>query len=200
MKVKRKQLKEGCILSADILLFSPQPIMRKKTVLTKELLDVLEIFLIQDIQVEEKLVTGEAYIPTQLLDDEVEEVKEVGKLDEKSFINLYLEAVKKYKKAFERWDSGYKVDILEIRNMFLPLFEKIIDDAGSILSIHHYTKKEDYIFHHAVSVAVLSAFLGKKLNFSKGEWIQIGLAGAMADSGMSKIEKKNYYEKRSVNS
>lgn len=187
MKIKAKQLVEGCILSKDILLSSSQPFMRKKTVITSELLEIINIFLIEEVEVEEKLVTGERFIPEDIPEEEKVEEQKVKKV--LTFIDLYLEAVQKYKKAFEGWGSGNKIDILEIRNMFLPLFEKIVDQPSEVLSIHHYGTKEDYLYHHAVGVGVLSAFIAKKLELSQGEWIQAGLAGAMADSGMARIER-----------
>ncbi|UTW70595.1 hypothetical protein KHA80_10495 [Anaerobacillus sp. HL2] len=48
-------------------------------------------------------------------------------------------------------------------------------------------RQKDYIAHHAVSLGLLSAYIGLKFNYSKAEQIQLGIAGMMADCGMSKI-------------
>ncbi|WP_096202874.1 HD-GYP domain-containing protein [Bacillus sp. FJAT-45350] len=183
MRVNRKQLIEGCILKQDIKLLTGQPIMKKKTVLNDELIKVLDAFLVQDVVVEEKLVTGEAFHPPEFVEDEEKEES----IQEESFIDLYLKAVQIYKSEFLDWQAGKKVNFLEMRSILLPLFDKVIEKPSDILALHHYCSKDEYLYHHAVSVAVLASFIGRKLNFTRGEWIQIGIAGAMADSGMAKV-------------
>ncbi|WP_078429539.1 HD-GYP domain-containing protein [Alkalihalobacterium alkalinitrilicum] len=187
MKVKRNQLQEGCIVANDIFLLSHQPFIKKNTVLTKEMLEIINIFLIDTIDVETKLVTGERFIP-------VEEVHEgdirQNVIKEDEFSTMYLSAVQNYKKYFLGWQSGLKVNITDIRSLFLPLFENAMIYQSEIFKLHHYSTKKDYLYHHAVFVGILSALIAKSLNYTKAEWIQVGLAGVMADIGMSKVSIK----------
>jgi HD-GYP domain-containing protein (c-di-GMP phosphodiesterase class II) len=188
MKVKPNQLIEGCILADDILVETNQPIIRKNTILTPHLLKVIDVFLVDHVTVQSTLVDGTPFRPTEVI-EELDEKTAIEEFDQ-PFIDLYLQSVQNYKQQFINWQSGTKVDVLKVRNIIVPLIEKAVENSNHILMLHHYTTKQDYLFHHAVSVGVLSAFLGKKLNFPKGDWIQIGIAGAMSDSGMSKISNQ----------
>ena len=187
MKVKPNQLEEGCILASDVKCLSNQVLMRKKTVLTEQYITVLKAFLIESVDVESTLVNGEPYKPKEVIEEEEDETKKQQKKSY-SFMNLYLKAVQTYKKLFQSWQAGIKVDILSIRKILLPLIEKLDEDPEEIISIHHYSTEVDYIFHHAVSVGVLAAYLGRKLNYKKAEEIQLGIAGMMADAGMAKVD------------
>lgn len=185
MKVKPNQLQEGCILAKDVESNSNQALMRKKTVLYEDYINVLKVFLVEAVEVEATLIDGKPFMPKEVLDEE-EKPSEV-EYENKSFMDLYLQAVQTYKKLFQSWQAGSKVDILIIRKTLLSLLEKLDQYPEEIISIHHYATKQDYIFHHAVSVGVLSAYLGRKQNYTKAEEIQVGIAGMMADSGMAKI-------------
>lgn len=182
MKVNRSQLIEGCILARDIKLISNQPLMRKKTVLTQDLIDILKVFLVKDVYVEDKLVNGQRFQPSEIEEDELEE-----NVKEERFIDIYLDVVQQYKKHYHQWRTGYSANVAAVRNFLVPLFEKIVEHPEHILMLHHYSKKEDYIYHHAVSVSLLAAFLANKMNYSMDEWIEVGLAGALADIGMTQI-------------
>ncbi len=185
MRVKPNQLEHGCILSSDVICNSGQTLMRKKTVLTLDYINVLHVFLIESVDVEAVLVNGQPFNPREVI--EVEDDISIDEPVTTSFMDLYIQAVQTYKKQFQSWQAGMKVDILTIRKILLPLLEKINENPNELILIHHYATKEDYIFHHSVSVGVLSGYLGLKLNFSKAEVIQLGIAGMMADSGMAKI-------------
>jgi HD-GYP domain-containing protein (c-di-GMP phosphodiesterase class II) len=185
MRVKPNQLDVGCILSKDVNCFSNQ-LIRKKTVLHEKYINVLKAFLIEEVEVEATLANGKLFFPKEVTEFEDEKPKNIP-LEKKSFMDEYLQAVQIYKKLFQGWQAGMKVDILIIRKTLLSLLEKLNEDPDEITSIHHYATKDDYIFHHAVSVGVLSAYLARKLNYNSAEEIQVGIAGMMSDSGMAKI-------------
>lgn len=184
MKVKPNQLELGCILAKDLISPSDQVLMRKKTVLTEDYIEVLNMFLVDSVEVEATLVDGQPFTPKEEI--EPEEKKQTKKKKD-SFMDLYLQAVQIYKKLFYSWQAGSKVDILQIRKIILPLLEKLEEGPDEIITLHHYATKEDYIAHHAVSLGLLSAYIGLKFNYSKAEQVQLGIAGMMADSGMAKI-------------
>lgn len=77
----------------------------------------------------------------------------------------------------------------QLRKLFIPLFETAVEQPEQIFSVYQLSTKEDYLHHHAVATAMLSAFIGKQLSYSKGNWLQIGLAGALCDSGMARISQ-----------
>ena len=195
MKVNPKQLQNGCIIARDVQLLSNQVLVRKKTVISDEHIEAIQAFLVDEVEVEAKLVNGEPFKPTEVIE---EEKKQPGIIEQKGFLHEYLDAVKAYKKLFNSWQAGMKVEIINVRKILLPLIEKLDENPEELLSIHHYASKEDYISHHAVAVGVLSAFLGRKLNLGKADIIQLGISGAMADAGMSKVSSALLSKKGSL--
>ncbi|WP_078556416.1 HD-GYP domain-containing protein [Bacillus alkalicellulosilyticus] len=182
MKVKRSQLVEGCILADDVWIQSNQPLIRKKTVLQSEELKVLEAFLINEVEIEKKLESGEIVnIP------EIIEIDNENSVVDESFVEFYTEAVREYKKFFQHWQAGSPINIKGIQKLLYPLIGKVINDPTNIKLFPQLSKKEEYLAHHSIAVGVIAAYVGYKLNFSKEEWTQIGIAGILADCGMSQI-------------
>ncbi|UCZ53261.1 HD-GYP domain-containing protein [Bacillus shivajii] len=192
MKVKTIYLVPGCILAEDVHKATNNPIMRKKTVLTEELIEILHIFLIQNVKVELTLVNGERFNPKEveeLQEDDSKTSKKQTLKKEESFIDIYLKTVPKFKKIFQHWQGGTKVDVYEVRKIFLPLFE-VQPTKEELMQLHHYGTKDDYIYFHSVAVGVLSYMVGKSLKLAKGELIQLGLAGLLSDCGMARVPFK----------
>lgn len=183
VRVKLSKVIEGCILSSDVISFTNTPIIPKKTVLNQQYLEILHAFLIKEVEVEPTLVNGDPFKVDHedIVDEEVMET---------SFSKKYLNTVKGYKKLFNSWQAGVPINMPELRNVLVTFLESSLESPNEIFKLHHYSTREEYIFHHAVSVAALSSILAQRLQFQKGDCIQIGLAGALCDSGMAKIDPK----------
>ena len=184
--MKTKYLVDGCILAKDINGLTNRPIMNKQTILDAELLNVLEGFLIDQVSVERTLINGENFLPKEIIDNELEEEKK----EDSSFISMYLKSVQAYKRLFKNWQAGSKVEVAKVREMIIPLFDKVMEAPSEILMLHHYCKKEDYLYHHAVSLGLLSGFIAYKMKFDLADIYQVTMAGCLADCGMSKISNK----------
>ncbi|MEH7237907.1 HD-GYP domain-containing protein [Bacillus sp. JJ1562] len=184
MRVRISQLKEGCILLNDIFSLTNKPIIPKKTVLSNEHIHILQVFLVKDVQVESFLINGEPFTPTE----QVEEVEVLEK--ENSIAEEYLKSVKEYKQLFQSWQAGALVDISKVRQIILPIFKRILEQSKELFSLHRYTNREDYLFHHSVMLGLLSGYLGKKLKYSEADCNHLAIAGLLSDCGMSKIDPK----------
>ncbi|WP_044749244.1 HD-GYP domain-containing protein [Bacillus alveayuensis] len=187
MRVKVSQLKEGCILAADVLGKSSKPIISKNTILTPFLLTVLKKFLVEDVYVKSVLVSGEPFIPNEIIENSQTQERETT---EEEIISFYLKAVQQYKRIFQTWQSGLPVDIREVRDTIIPLLDKLIEAKGELFSLYRYTTKEDYLYHHAISVGLFAAFIAKSLGYDKGDYYQVALSGVLCDCGMSKIDPR----------
>jgi len=192
MRVKTHYLVEGCIVSKDIVGRIGNPIINKKTILNNDMLEVLKAFLISEVSVEKTMINGQQYHPREILDEEAEEFKE-----EPTFFSDYLKTVQIYKQYFKNWQAGSKVEVAKIREIMIPLLEKALKNPSIIFSLHHYCTKEDYLYHHAISVGLISGYIAQKKKFDYGDVIQLTMAGCLVDCGMAKIspsilEKKTF--------
>ncbi|WP_226038307.1 HD-GYP domain-containing protein [Aquibacillus saliphilus] len=198
MWVHPKQLVPGCLIMKDVMGKTNHPIVLKNTVVTDRHITILTKFLVKKVEVADRLNFGVKFNPKDLEEEsnEGKTSQTENEVSTKTFYQHYIEAVEGYKKLFVHWQSGASLDINRVRKLIFPLFEQI-DQAGfDLYLLHQYSSKKDYFFHHCISISLISAFLAKKRNYQK-EWVQVGLAGLLADSGMSKINR-NLFNKEST--
>jgi len=185
--VKTAQLQEGCILAEDVIGKSNRVIVPKNTVLDTKMLTVLQKFLVTQVRVQSVLVDGSTFRPSEIIQEDEPKPRVT---ENKDILTLYLEAVQQYKQMFQSWQSGLPIDIGKVRKMFMPLFEKVLEAEKELLFFHHYCTKSEYLFHHAVTVGLLSGVLAKKLQYTKGDYCQVAIAGLLSDCGMAKVDPK----------
>lgn len=196
MWVKPDQLVVNNILLSDVVAKSGQVIIPEKTVLTKKHIQVIKNFLIEDVNVSSELDDGREYIPLRVEKEEEKKPLQSEKQADLSFQEHYQYVVKKYGEMFIQWQSGLAIDMPLVREIFIPLFEKIQEVEEQLYLLGQWSTKEDYIYHHSVSVGLLAGFLAKKLNYQKGEQIQLALAGLLSDSGMAKLDPRIFSAER----
>lgn len=139
--------------------------------------------MVAEVRVEKYLVDGQSFLPKEMINSE-ERSEEIEQI---SFNSTYLEAVQTYKRLFKGWQAGAIVDVLEVRKFFIPLLKKALENPKDIFLLYHFSTKEEYFFHHAISVGLISGYLGEKLQLTAGEVFQLSLAGCLRDVGMAKI-------------
>src|SRR3954470_21249885 len=124
MRVSTKDLVAGCILSEDVFGLTSRPIIEKNTVLTDELIEILQLFLVSNVEVEKTLIVGTPSYANEVVELEEKENQKKAPLvihDKDDFITLFLQSAQEYKKEFKLWQSGLPIDISKIRMIILPL-------------------------------------------------------------------------------
>ncbi|MEH7123439.1 HD-GYP domain-containing protein [Bacillus sp. JJ1773] len=187
MRVNIKELREGCIISEDIYSLTNRPIVTKKSILTKELIHILNVFLIEEVAVEKLMVNGSVFIPKEYIIDE-RETKEAPSENNGCLEDMFLIGVQNFKREFKNWQSGLPIDISKIRSIMLPLVDKSEANPSDLFSLHHLSTNDEYLYQHSVAVGLLSAFIGKKLKYNKGDVLQLALSGCLSDAGMAKVK------------
>jgi len=202
MRVKTGHLIEGCIVSEDVFGRTSHPIVKKNTVLTNQLIDILRLFLISTVEVEKILVTGDSYIPPDVIQSEMTIKAAVNTKNnndsEVDFTKQFLYASQEYNKQFQLWQSGIPINMSKIRFLLLPLLNEGMIDSSEIFVIHHLSNNESYPYQHAVAVGLLCGYIANKLKYPKGEVVQAALAGILADCGMAKINPRILQKKSAL--
>ncbi|MBM7693584.1 HD-GYP domain-containing protein (c-di-GMP phosphodiesterase class II) [Peribacillus deserti] len=195
MRVKVNEIQAGCILAKEITGRTGRAIIRNKTVITANHLEILKAFLIKEASVEKTMIDGRLFDPKERIENEDEDNKE-----ESSFTQHYLKAVQNYKLLFKNWQAGSNLDVAKVREIFLPLLERMLNTKFEIFYLHHYSTKEDYIYHHAIATGLICGYIAKALRYDDGEIMQIALAGCLSDCGMAKIPASIIDKKSSLSS
>lgn len=181
-------LRVGIILLEDIYANTKYPIMRKNTELSFEHIEVLNDFGVKRVKVEERVVKKD--LPDGEQDSSVnpEDVLENIPMNHYLLKKQYNDAVRAYQKEFNNWRAGLRPDIVKVREFIVPLVEQYIKQKDMLSMLNEFSTPDDYLYHHSVAVGILSAAISNQMGMEKGDALQLGLAGALADSGMSKID------------
>lgn len=186
------ELRPGAIIVEDVYANTAFPILRKGTVLEIEQLEVLDLFNIKRVKVEERIANR---VQTEQREEElthaissnIEQLLE-NKISRTSDLHtMYKKAVSEYKREFTSWRSGVKLDIAKVRLLIMPLLETYMEHKKMLVVLNEYSNRKEYLFHHAVSVGVLTSALASELDYPKGTMLQLGLAGTLIDCGMAKV-------------
>ena len=186
--VDLSKAKKGLIVDKDVFVNSLYPVVKKETVLTEEHLEVLQLFAVKEIQVRKEGTVSrpkeEAGEPDIAKSQEKQQPKRV-KID--TFPIQYQKAVEAIKKEFASWRAGISPDVAKVRAIIVPLLEQLERPESQLSFITNVTTEKDYLYHHSIAVGLLSFAIGKKMNLSSGEAVQLGVAGALIDSGMARV-------------
>jgi len=187
MKVKVSKLKLGYLITEDVKGLTATPIVPKNTTVTKEIKQVLEAFLVDEVYAEPLTSKiQEVKEEEKKTKEQASKHKESTKTTKNIFQETYLQVVKQYKKEFINWQSGLPIDINNIRNSFLPLFTRLEKEPTQILQLQNYFSETDMIYHHAVSMGLISGYIGRLTKQKSGDAIQIAIGGCLCDAGLAK--------------
>ncbi|WP_339230799.1 HD-GYP domain-containing protein [Oceanobacillus sp. FSL K6-2867] len=192
MRVEPSQLIPGCVLLKEVRGKTNRPIIPEHTVLTEKHIVILEKFLVESVDVASTLSNGETFQGRPVQKKEKQQVKRKNTYDRQKtlpFAEHYIDVATAYKQQFQKWQNGMPIDISIVRKLIMPLLERTETmDTEKIYRLHTYSTKEDYIYFHSVAVSLLSAFIGRKMGLSKGEWLQSGIAGLLSNCGMARLD------------
>lgn len=83
------------------------------------------------------------------------------------FADLYLKSVQIYKRLFKNWQAGSKVEVAMIRLIMIPLMDKALEEPENILMLHHFCNKEEYVYHHAISIGLIGGYIAFKMKCNR---------------------------------
>lgn len=187
--IKISQAKKGLVVDEDIFVNSLYPIVKKDTTLTTEHLQVLRLFAVEEIRVRKDTAVSQEK-PKEVVKPvgaESNESQQTNEIKKDSFQTQYNKAVQDIKREFASWRAGITPDVAKVRLIMVPLLEQLDRPESQLAFLTDVATKNDYLYHHSISVGLLSFAIGKKMNLSSGEAVQLGVAGALIDSGMTRV-------------
>ncbi|TKG99609.1 hypothetical protein FC682_25325 [Peribacillus simplex] len=146
--------------------------------MTTRLIEALQAFLITEVSVEKTMIDGKKFLPKEVIDPEMDEMEESS-----DFTDLYLKSVQTYKRLFINWQAGSKVEVAMIRLIMIPLMDKALEEPGNILMLHHYCNKEEYVYHHAISIGLIGGYIAYKMKCNRVDIYQAAIADVWRIAG-----------------
>ncbi|AYC28369.1 HD-GYP domain-containing protein [Paenisporosarcina cavernae] len=189
--VKVADLKLGNEIAEDIFANTSFPLIRKDTRITREHFHVFRAFHITEVPVinRDPFNKEEAELEESSTEPKLNETPNL-KLVAHDVANLYKSSVADYKKEFTNWQSGAKVDVSKIRQLVIPIVEKVLNHRQIVAMLNDLSSVRDYTHHHAIALGIIAGSLAKKLGYDHGQIMQIATAAALSDCGMSRITNR----------
>ncbi|CAM3198903.1 HD-GYP domain-containing protein [Filibacter tadaridae] len=187
--IKVSDLRPGIIISHDVFVNTNYPIVRKDTELSAEHLEVLYAFGVKKVKVEEQVVVKRDELQSSVGEGSVKPTAILSEIPafKADIKSQYDNTIQNYKKELTSWRAGIRPDIAKVRSMTMPLVESFIEQKKLLPLLNEFSNSIDYMYHHSIAVGVLAAAISKQMGFPKGQTLQLGLAGVLADCGMVKI-------------
>ncbi|WP_235728386.1 HD-GYP domain-containing protein [Kurthia senegalensis] len=186
MLTKVSEIRLGSLVSEDVMGNTQFPLIDKGTKITREHLQVLNAFQIAKV----KILYATSHNEDEVREEYVQQLEQTFNKPLAPFKRRYKEAVDLYKLEFQSWEAGSKIDIPKLREVMLPLLEDVLRNRVRIFTLNEYSNAKDYLYNHAISTSLIAAVIAQKMNYVKGDVIQLAMAALVADCGMSKISSK----------
>lgn len=180
------EVRLGSLLFEDVMGNTQFPIINKGTKITREHLQVMNAFQITKVMVQNATSRNEE----EVREEYIKQLEQTFSKPLTPFKKRYKEAVDLYKSEFQNWEAGAKIDIPKLREVMLPLLEDVLRNRVRIFTLNEYSNAKDYLYNHAISMSLIAAVIAQKMNYVKGDVIQLAMATLVADCGMAKISSK----------
>ena len=177
--VPLSQVKLGDRFASDVITPLGGTLFRKGRVVTSREYEILQAFLIKQVDIE----------PREGIDEIV--VEEDALLTR--FDIEYDRMIALIRRIFMSNTSGIGLPIMDIRTQLENMLAHI--DEYNVLTFRpNILDKQDYLYHKSVMTAVTSYLLAQWCAFPKKDWLPSALAGLFHDIGMLRIDPAILYK------
>jgi HD-GYP domain-containing protein (c-di-GMP phosphodiesterase class II) len=128
--------------------------------------------------------------PTQVFEGEEEglflhreDQKETGK-------KLYFETVGAIKEVITNIRGNQYANLRKLKRLTQKAVRLIIEDESILLGLATIKNYDEYTFNHSVNAAIYSLGIGRRLGFTKGTMMELGMAALLHDVGKAKIPRE----------
>src|SRR5690625_4278439 len=189
MIIHAKHLKPGMVLLDDVKGKSGKPIVPRDKPLTTIEIEFIQKFLVETVNIA-RTKNGEWVTAERLTEQELSSNHQRVEMDDvtttDSFNTSFNQVVKQFKQFYFSWQANVPINMYDIRQLCLPLFDLV--ETKSIDNLIHLVnnRDKDTFYYKTVVVALLAIKLAQRLNYDKRDWLQIGFAAILIDIGLTK--------------
>lgn len=99
----------------------------------------------------------------------------------------YESATSAVKQAFTRLRETGQIDVQSVSGAINPLIDHVVHRREAIFALVRMRKKDDYLYNHSISVAVLGAMIGHQIGMPTRDLEKLTLGCALMDVGKVKL-------------
>ena len=185
IKISLDSLNEEQVLDKDIFVRNDQLLLKKGTVLTRELIesmrkrDIKELYI--SAPIEPPPVKSEAQPPRSPHEYVSNEAKIAGIYSNAiGFVEGFIADIKRDK----------EINLEAVQETVNSFSDNIVTDMDVLAQMRRLKDKDDYLLTHSVNVSLMAIMIGKWLEYDKETINNLGIAGILHDLGKVHIPEE----------
>ncbi len=91
------------------------------------------------------------------------------------------------RKAFERLKTTGELNVAAVQEAVNPLIDHVIHRKEAVVALVRMKKKDDYLYNHSISTAVIGAMIGQQIGLPLEDLQKLTLGCALIDVGKVKM-------------
>lgn len=173
--VLTKHLSTGDKLGSDLILSQNRVLLRRGRVLTRTMINKLEVLGFQGLYVDDKL--SEGIVVSDVISQELKStaINEIETL----FFNG----------ENNRHDS-VKKQMPQLKNIIHNIVDEVVSNRDIMVNIIDIRDFDDYTYSHSLNVAVLSVVMGTVLGLGKRTLYELAMGALLHDTGKMFVDKQ----------
>jgi HD-GYP domain-containing protein (c-di-GMP phosphodiesterase class II) len=164
----------------------------KGTTISEKELEILDAFLIEEVQVDDELPSPEKKEVNGATGQAEAKPATVTKASKgkQEFRQQYDKAVSAFQNLMTQVQGGLNIPVMEVREVVVPMVQQVQEQPNILLALRRVSNVNSYAYEHSIAVGLISFMIAKWLKVPEREWIQIALAGTLLDIGKAKIDRR----------
>lgn len=190
-KIPVDQLRSGMKFTKSLFDKNLNIVLPAGKLLDDYILKSLKIRNVEYVETAGELIDEAAVNPSTTSEEakKLEKKKIIVDKDTAKYIELYKEMVSTLSFLYNRYKTGYSFDTDKLQKMANNLISTMMTEKNQnvFINLVNITGKGDYLYNHAVNVAILATLLGQKIGYSMVKLMSLATASLVFDIGMTKI-------------
>jgi HD-GYP domain-containing protein (c-di-GMP phosphodiesterase class II) len=188
--VDRKQLTLGAKLAEDVHTMLGGLLFPKGTVIYEKEVEILEAFMIDQVNVEENDLIRTREEKTVDKGEQTTSAKGKPGKERQAFQEQFEKAVSAFKNVMTKVQGGHNIPVLEVREAITPMLQQVQEHPNILLALPRVSSVDNYAYEHSIAVGLISYMIARWLKVPEKEWMQVALAGTLLDVGKTKIDRR----------
>ena len=180
-KKKLSEITVGMLIAQTV--YGPKGInlIPEGTTIDEELLDKLQQWDVETVFISEE--TEDEFIEKQ-----EQETRQV-------YRKVYDKSLNCIKDILKNAGKNEPIKIEEIQQPVKEVIDKVNENRDVLVQLTRLNKMDNHLLTHSVNVCVYTLVLGRSLNLSSGQLLELGTTALLHDIGMTKIDEKLWNNK-----
>lgn len=170
-RIQVEHLQPNMVLAKPIYTEQGVILLKEGSVLTEAIIDKVKSIEVSHIYINDTL--SEGIIIDTLVSEEVKQA-----------------TTTMLHETMDKMRQGYFVATEDVLSKVEAIIEEIVSNHHVLVSLQDMRTKEEYMYHHAMNVCVISLLIGKKMGYNSAQLKHLAMGAILHDVGKTQIDSE----------